>query len=141
MTDTEKPIAERLYDGGFAECELEELLSVAGVPNAKLGWDHYDNSLEIHGVEPSFRLTVEAQRAIHSCGFSKVYVNHTDKWETHYTFKDCKEFAETKGWRVSYPHKRDADSGAGIWVEEVCPGWPGEWFKTGYCIVKQPSNP
>lgn len=129
-------IAERLYDGTAAECEIEDQLADAGVQFEKIGWDHYDWSLEIFDVPPDHRLSEEAQRFAHSAGFAKVYVNHTDGWETHYSLpRPGKEFAPIKGWRVSYPHKRGPQEN-GIWVEEVCPTWPEEWFKTGYAIVK-----
>lgn len=128
-------LANRLFDGREAECELEILLADAGVVFSRIGWDSYDASVEMHGVPADYRLSVEAQRAIHDAGFVKAYVNHVDKWETHYGFRPCEEFTEAKGWRVSYPHKR-GEGENGIWVEEVCKSWPKEWFETGYCIVK-----
>lgn len=128
-------IAARLFDGRDAETELEDALEAAGVKFERLGWDYYDCSVEIHGAPAADRLSADAQRAIHAAGFVKAYVNHVDKWETHYGFKPREEFAEAKGWRVSYPHKRGEDEN-GIWVEEVCKSWPREWFETGYCIVK-----
>lgn len=96
--------------------------------------DYYDESLEIHGVAPDARLSVEKLQAIKTAGFGKVYVNHTDKWETHYTFAAD---VSAKPWRVSYPHKR-GDTGS-IWVEEVPSGWPNDWLKTGYVTKKEPA--
>lgn len=126
-------IADRMFDGFFAESGLETALDDAGCEYEKLGWDHYDCSLELHGCAPDFRLPLDAQKVVHDAGFAKCYVNHTDKWETHYSFSG-KEFKESKGWRVSYPHKRGGDE-KGILVEEVCQTWPKEWFETGYCRV------
>lgn len=128
-------IAERLFDGRYAECELEEALDSAGAIYERLGWDDYDGSVELHDVPADHRLPIEVQKVIHAAGFIKAYVNHADKWETHYVFKPNEEFVESKGWRVSYPHKRGEDH-EGIWVEQIVDGWPKDWFETGYCIVK-----
>lgn len=128
-----KSLAERMFDGFFAESHLEHLIDEAGAVYEKLAWDHYDCSLELHGCAPDFRLPVEAQKVVHGAGFDKCYVNHTDKWETHYSFRS-KEFQESKGWRVSYPHRR-GEGEKGILIEEVCQSWPKEWFETGYCRV------
>lgn len=128
MTD----LADRLYAGSSAENELEQLLSDVGVPFEGLGWDSYDGSVEINDVPPDYRLTTEAIAVIKDAGFIKAYINHTDKWETHYN-----AIGKWKPWRVSYPHKRRVDT-KGIWVEEIVPTWPKEWFDTGYAIVKPP---
>lgn len=128
----------RLFRGvKGAKGELEALLKSAGVPFKSLGWDSYDNSVEIHGVPAPYRLSEDAQGAVYRSGFSTAYVNHADKWETHYRFGPG-DFVVSKGWRVSYPHKR-GDDGV-IWVEEVVDTWPKEWFATGYCIVKDSAN-
>jgi hypothetical protein len=133
-------IAQRLFDSGDAECELEEALTDAGVEFKSLGWDYYDCSLEIHGVAPDDRLSGSAQKVVYDAGFAKVYVNHTDKWETHYSFKRKEPFSEVKGWRVSYPHKRGANE-TSILLEERVPSWPKEWFESGYCRVVHPTTP
>lgn len=129
-------IAARIFDGAEAQFELDRQLEAAGAVFERTTWDDYDNSLELKDVPPEHRLSVEAQRVIHAAGFTKVYVNHVDKWETHYGWKYGEEFAESKGWRVSYPHKRGPEE-KGIWVEEFISGWPKEWFGTGYAIVKK----
>lgn len=129
-------IAERIFDGGFAESELEA--SINEVPYEKLGCDDYDCSLELYGVPVDYRLTEPVQRIIKEAGFVKVYVNHVDKWETHYTWgHPDKPFSPVEGWRVSYPHKRGPEE-KGIWVEKVIPTWPDKWFDTGYVLVKKP---
>lgn len=132
-------IAQRMFDGFFAESSLEDAIDAAGCEYEKLGWDYYDCSLELHGCAPGFRLPLEAQKIIHDAGFFKCYVNHTDKWETHYGFKPNEPFQESKGWRVSYPHKR-GEGEQGILVEEVCQTWPKDWFETGYCRVVAPQS-
>jgi hypothetical protein len=128
-------ISDRMFDGTFAQNELECALEEAGVPFEGMGWDHYDSSLELNDVPADHRLSDEAQRIIYDAKFSKVYVNHVDKWETHYTFDHGKPFEPVKGWRVSYPHKRN-DGRPGILVEERVETWPAEWFETGYARVK-----
>lgn len=130
--------AERMFDGFFAESALEVALDDAGAQYERLGWDHYDNSLELHGCLPDYRLSIEVQKIVHNAGFSTCYVNHTDKWETHYNFKD-KDFKESKGWRVSYPHRR-GENDRGILLEERCQSWPTEWFETGYCQIVKPEG-
>lgn len=133
--DTPKQsLAERIFDGSSARNEMEEQLEEAGVTLDRIGHDRYDCSLEIYGVPPGERLSEAAQRVVHAAGFAKVYVNHDDKWETHYSFRDA-EFKIAKGWRVSYPHKRGPEE-KGIFVEEFIAGWPKEWFDTGYVLIK-----
>lgn len=128
-------IAQRIFDGSHAQGELEDALYAAGAKFETMGWDDYDCSLELYGVPSECRLSIEAQSAVHAAGFCKAYVNHKDKWETHYIFNPREPFKESKGWRVSYPHKR-GEGEKGIWVEEVIDGWPKEWFETGYAAVK-----
>lgn len=130
-------ISERIFDGGDARWELEAQLEKAGALFERLGYDEYDCSVELYDVPPDHRLSEAAQRVIHAAGFAKAYVNHADKWETHYSYKHGEPFAESKGWRVNYPHKRGDDQ-KGIWVEQHIPGWPQEWFDTGYVIIKPP---
>lgn len=121
-------IAQRLFDATHAKAEIEESLTIE---YEELGWDPYDESLEIYGVAPDIRLDGPQLQAIHEAGFHKVYVNHIDKWETHYTFAAD---GSTRPWRVSYPHKRG--DGGTIWVEEFPPGWPADWLETGYVTEK-----
>ena len=128
-------IAERMFAGSDAESELDVQLYEAGVQWERSGFDWYDCSLELYGVPPDYRLSADVQRIIHAAGFAKVYVNHEDKWETHYSWP-VGAFKEAKGWRVSYPHKRN-DGTTGIWVEDFLPSWPKEWFDTGYALIKK----
>jgi hypothetical protein len=87
MTIAAKLFTEDSLTGNELDELLHDFLSKIGTSLDNFGWDEYDNSIEIYHAEPSFRLSVEAQRAVHDAGFSTVYVNHTDKWETHYNFK------------------------------------------------------
>lgn len=118
-----------------AEAELSRLLRETGLELSHLGWDYYDNSLEIYGVPAAARLSPEAQRLAFDAGFNTVYVNHTDHWETHYNFDHRKGFKPDPGWRVSYPQNRSGQEG-GIWVEKQPSSWPADWFRTGYAKVK-----
>lgn len=124
---TERTIAERLFDATYAEAEIEESLHF---DYESIGWDYYDCSLEVHGVAPDTRLDQNTFLFLKRAGFCQVYVNHTDKWETHYGMS--KETPEP--WRVSYPHKRG--DGGGIWVQQVPESWPKEWLASGYIEVK-----
>lgn len=129
MTDT---IANRLFESsrirGHAEGDLSDALEAAGIPFDDYGWDSYDGSLELKGVPDDFRLSSEQQTAIYKMGFAKVYVNHINKWETHYP----------GAWRVSYPHRRGDDGK--IWVEKRVAGWPADWFETGYVEIRPPAD-
>ena len=135
-----KPLADRIFDAAAAAADLEQQLEDEQVPFEKLGWDHYDRSLELHGVADDYRLTTAAQKLIYNSGFAKVFLYHLNNWETHYNFDSVQPlgpFEDVKGWRVSYPHKRGGTAKE-IWIEEDVPGWPKEWFTTGYAIIKKP---
>jgi hypothetical protein len=129
-----KKIAEIMFEGERAKIALEDSLFDIGVPFEELGFDDYDCSLELFDVDDEYRLSVEAQKLIYDAGFIKVYMNHKNKWETHYTFLSA-PFKEVEGWRVSYPSKRGKEE-KGIWVEKIVDGWPKDWLETGYVIVK-----
>lgn len=128
MSKREQTVADRLFAGRDAEREIENALDDAGFHYERIGWDDYDWSLEIHDVAPDDRLSPELATTLLSMGFLKVYVNHTDGWETHYN-------VGREPWRVSYPHKR-GDGERGIWVEEKVDTWPSDWFDSGYAVVK-----
>ncbi len=135
-------IAERMFDGAYAENNLTEQLVEAGMVDFEdLGFDEYDNSLEIHGVPDDFRLSEAMQLIIYTAGFTRCYVNHVNNWETHYGWKHGEDFKLSDGWRVSYLSKRN-DGSIGILVENTVDGWPKEWFDTEYVkiIEKDPKN-
>ena len=134
MSDT---IVEKLFAAQSAESLLEAGLFEFDLVFEDLGWDAYDGSLEIKGVPSDMRLSVAMQSFIQGSGFHKVYVNHKDNWETHYTWGA--EFAPDPGWRVSYPHKRG--DGGKIWVEQNVPTWPKQWFETGYVLIVASPTP
>ena len=80
-----------------------------------IGWDAYDNSLEILMVKPLAELTEEAQKLIYDAGFSKVYLNHTDGSETHYNWHGTEGFSKHPGWRK--PNKQSN----GVYLAEPKP--------------------
>lgn len=127
-------IAERMFDGGFAESELNTLLLTGGLDYQKSSFDHYDCSLELHGVADDYRMPENMQKIIYNAGFAKVYVNHINKWETHYSW-DRGAFKPVDGWRVSYPSKRGPEE-TEIWVERDIPDWPRKWFDSGCVVIK-----
>ena len=131
-------ISDRIFNGERAKADLEDELWEAGVQFEEASYDDYDYSCELFDVAEDYRLSSEAQKILHEAGFAKVYLNHIDKWETHYTFEPG-EYKEIKGWRVSYPSKRGKDE-KGILVEEPIESWPKEWFETGYAVVKKESE-
>lgn len=57
-------IAETLYNGSSAENSIEEFLYDEGIEFEKIGWDDYDNSLEIYNVVDSVRLNEKQQKYI-----------------------------------------------------------------------------
>lgn len=103
-----RSLSERLFDGSLAEGELEEQLIDAGVEIGGIRWDHYDNSLELDGVPNDLRLSKEQQKIIHAAGFGRAYVNHQDKWETHYVWGHD-AFKEVEGWRSNSKVDKDAN--------------------------------
>lgn len=79
---------------------LEAVGLVDGEHYERVGWDTYDCSVDLYGVNDDVRLTDEQQRVIRGAGFAKAYVNHKDGWETHYSWdwRDT-EFKPARGWR------------------------------------------
>jgi hypothetical protein len=133
--DHKQSIAERVFDGHWALSELGDHLDDAGVQYENMGHDHYDCSLELHDVPDDFRLNGTQQNIIRDAGFACVYVNHKNKWETHYGWR--KGDFPVSGWRVSYPHKR-GENGGPILVEADIPSWRARgWFDTGYAVIKE----
>jgi hypothetical protein len=120
------------------QSEFEDALSeLLGEQNEyeKIGWDYYDSSLEIYGLTDACRLSDEAQRFISGQGFVKVYLNHLNGWETHYTWN--LPFEAVSGWR----RKRTQD---GFEINYWPKAWNTpvalEWLKTGYMKIVGDSN-
>lgn len=75
---------------GKLEDELLDLLDDAGIVCYDFHYDHYDSSLELDRCSPEFRLTPEHFDFIKGLGFERVWLNHTNGWETYY-YGDYKE--------------------------------------------------
>jgi hypothetical protein len=135
----EQSIADKIFEGDRIKTVLEDTLYYAGVLFEETSFDSYDRSIELFDVPADCRLSPEAQKIIFDAGFSTAYLNHDNKWETHYTFDkfDSGKFKEVDGWRVSYPRKRGLKEGRPILVEKLVETWPKEWFETGYVIVQE----
>lgn len=142
-----------MFDYHTALDEFETALCEAGFGAFNsVGGDDYDNSLEIYEVAPDARMGEAAQRVIFDAGFSKVYVNHKDGWETHYAWDRSKVFAPVRGWRRRYVKDPNATT-TNVIVGDANPGyyeishWPDgwgskEWLDTGYMrIVPDPLDP
>lgn len=154
---SEKQFADIAYDFDLARSRFEAALDDVGVQFEDLGWDHYDDSLEVIGAPDDLRLTEAAQRVIFDAGFSKVFVNHASGWETHYSWGPG-EFKPHRGWRRRYVPDPTATT-TNVIVGAPNPGyteisyWPegwgdpetgtcAEWLRTGYMrIVPDPLAP
>ena len=94
----------------------------------RIGWDHYDNSIEIYGVSPDTRLSEAAQNFLRESGFSIAFVNHSDGWETHYSrLQD----SPSKGWRRRWVSDNDVTTdrqvGGGDPGYYEISEWPDSW--------------
>ena len=115
LLETPKTFSQIGFEYNVQLSLFEDAMVEAGLENwDKLGYDDYDSSLEIYGVENDIRLNTELQELFLKHGFMKVYVNHKDGWETHYNFyyndetkSGDKQNLPVKGWRVRYGHKNN----------------------------------
>lgn len=127
----------------------DSLLEVLGGDFDNIGTDDYDSSLEIYAVDNHVRLSEAAQRLICDAGFGKVFVNHKDGWETHYTWDWRKPFKAERGWRRRYVSDPDAKT-TNVVSGPPNPGyfeishWPDgwnnhrltkDWLSSGYMRV------
>lgn len=93
--------AGKMFDWHRAEMNFTDNLVEAGFGEFNgISGDTYDCSLEIKGAGDDARLNEAAQKLIFDAGFVRVYVNHKNGWETHYTWE--KEFKAVRGWRRRY---------------------------------------
>ena len=116
----------------------------------RIGWDHYDNSIEIYEVPPDTRLSEVAQDFLREAGFGIAYVNHSDGWETHYSKL---QNGPTKGWRRRWVSDKsattDRQAGGGDPGYYEISEWPATWGETtkdwlnnGYMrVVGSPPTP
>ena len=129
------------------EDRLDEIIGEFG----RLGSDDYDGSLEIREAANEIRLNETTQKFIREAGFGKVYVNHVDGWQTHYTLSAL----PVRGWRRRYVSDETATttrvmagpSDPGYWEISYWPeGWNNPRLKAGlasgyYRIVPDPLEP
>ena len=130
-------IADKIFTGEDAKVQIEDSLLELGVIFEDSAFDSYDCSMELYDIPDDQRLSEDAQKVIFDAGFSTVYLNHKNKWETHYNFNSG-EFKAKEGFRVSYPEKR-GEGETGILVEKMIDSWPKKWFETGYAVVVEVS--
>jgi hypothetical protein len=145
--DQTESLASRWQELETVKSQIEDgLLDAGSIDDWKsIGTDYYDNSIEIYGVGPDVRLSQAAvDWLIQGCGFSKIYVNHTDGWETHYGKSEV-------GWRrryVSDPSAKTTNVIAGpenngyYETNEFPDSFPKEWLASGYFrVVPDPLMP
>lgn len=138
---TEQTLAEKWWANSAVVNEIEEGLwenEPTGFDFQTIRTDNYDSSIEIDGVPADYRLTQDQSDWLKKCGFDKIYVNHTDGWETHYSP------GSTNGWRrryVSDPEAKTTNVIAGppnpgyFETNHFPKGFPKDWLKTGYFRV------
>ena len=76
------------------ESDLEDLLCSLGLPGESIAWDGYDLRLEFVGCEPELRLSKEQQTALSMWGFQRVWLYHTDMYETYYVLSTAYGYKE-----------------------------------------------
>ncbi len=125
-----KKFSEIAFNYISAECEFTDAIYEADdeFEYSHLTYDSYDNSVEFYNVDDECRLNEEIQRIIFDAGFSKVFLNHKNSWQTHYSYNQLEEFTIAIGWRRLI---RDNH----IYVEEFPPSWPEDWLISGYVVV------
>lgn len=122
-------LAEAMFTYSQAECEFGDAMVEAGFGDyTSIDGDDYDNSIEFRGVGNDARLSAEQQRIVFDAGFSKAFVNHSDGWETHYTWSRQEPFKAVRGWRRYMEHdKEPGPSGViGFSVMKIS-YWPDGW--------------
>ena len=116
------------FETGLCDLGFGEFAGVRG--------DSYDISVELDGVDPAARLNEAQQHFIWDSGFLSAYVNHSDGWETHYSWKGA-EFVPVEGWR----RRRTAK---GFEISQWPKGWGdpatgrnSDWLKSGYIVISE----
>lgn len=171
MSDTDRNrFADMIWAFEYAQGDFEMDLEGVGLKlyehYHRIGWDHYDCSIELYGVKDDVRLTPAQQNVIWDAGFIKCYVNHKDGWETHYhwtsedikAMSDGKPFISKRGWRrrwVDDPQAKTtrsvgaqvAPDNAGYYeISYWPPGWGAQtaegWKDSGFMrVVPDPLDP
>lgn len=137
--------ADTIWKFENAQCDFMQALERAGfeelVHYARIGWDHYDVSVEFFEVNNDVRLSPEQQKIIFDAGFVKILVSHKDGWETHYTSCYPERPCPVRGWRRRWVNdptaKTTCVSNAGYYEISFWPESWGQqnWRETGYARV------
>lgn len=103
--------AEAIWAFEKAQCEFKDALDGAGLEVGehyqRMEWDDYDVSIELCEVNDDVRLTPGQQKIIFDAGFVKIYVNHKDGWETHYSSYYPDRPCPVRGWRRRIEHNTE----------------------------------
>lgn len=144
-----KSLAAKWWEAMAVESAISDGIFERGCEDFdSIGGDDYDNSIEIYGAGVDVRLSAECvEWLLGEAGFSKIYLNHTDGWQTHYP-------AQRGYWRrryVSDPTATTTNVIAGppnpgyFEVSYMPDGFPAAWLESGYMRVVpdplQPSQP
>ena len=125
--------AAAMFEYHLAEARFQSDLSEVGFMDYEyISGDSYDNSIEIYGANNDARMTEDQQRVVFDAGFSTVFVNHLDGWETHYNWKQERSFKVARGWR-----RRRIEKGFEIsfWPESWDHPSCAEWLANGYMTI------
>lgn len=83
----EPKLAHQLWSGISAECAINDYLDDHLPEDSwdRIGWDHYDTSLELGGCHADLRLPPDVQSWLWDQGFSRCWLNHANATQTYYT--------------------------------------------------------
>lgn len=120
--------AQKIFDVDILRMKFNDKLEeLTDCMFEETSWDEYDGSLELHQCDNDLRLSDECKKFIFDSGFIRIFVNHKDGWETHYT----KSHPKDDGWR----RKRKED-GNGFYVSYWPESWnQTQWLESGYIVV------
>lgn len=131
--------ARSAFEGALVEIGFEQYAAIRG--------DDYDGSIEFDEVAPSARLDDTAQRLIFDAGFLRAFLNHTDGWETHYSWRagpvDATPFRPDHGWRrkeLQEPQRFLISHWPKSWGDPET-GPCAQWLRSGYMTVVPEEEP
>lgn len=129
--------ADKMFEYLPLKDEFETELLKHVVNFERIGWDDYDNSLEIYNVPDDVRLKKEGLEFIYGCGFTRIYVNHKDGWQTHYHTLSTKSIS-TRGWRrkeVPETPERSRHFLISYWPESWSDPRCQNWLESGFMVI------
>jgi len=101
--------------------------------------DSYDSSITIINASNNWRLSINQQKYLYDSGFIRIYVKHSDGWDTHYRI--LPNGSMSKGWRRKYyPVSPNSDTSGYFEISYWPEDWKQtHWLETGYMrIVPDP---